>query len=94
MAPKSEDSGMWINPKFSLHGGKHRTSYGEGQNTHNTRFLELAEVVLSLNPSTKKEMGQPPPGLAIVKTNLLLFRPRVPVILSDSTHHWSFRRHK
>jgi hypothetical protein len=55
MPPKSENPGMWINPKSNLNGGNHSSSYGEGQNTHNSRFLELADVVLSLNkPPDKK----------------------------------------
>jgi hypothetical protein len=55
MSPKSENPGMWINPKSNLNGGNHSSSYGEGQNTHNSRFLELANVVLSLNkPADKK----------------------------------------
>jgi len=55
MALKPENPGMWINPKSNLSGGAHSSRYGEGQNTHNSRFLELADVVLSLNkPSDKK----------------------------------------
>ena len=46
---------MWINPKSNLSGGAHSSRYGEGQNTHNSRYLELADVVLSLNkPPDKK----------------------------------------
>jgi hypothetical protein len=46
MEDNSDDSGMWINP-ISNFGGKSRppASYGESQNTRNSRFLELAEVV-------------------------------------------------
>jgi hypothetical protein len=47
MAPKPENPGMWINPKSNLNGGEYSSDYGEGQNTHNSRFLELADVVLS-----------------------------------------------
>jgi hypothetical protein len=46
---------MWINPKSNMNGGSHSSSYGEGQNTHNSRYLELADVVLSLyKPANKK----------------------------------------
>jgi hypothetical protein len=52
---KSENPGMWINPKSDLHGGNRRTSYGEGQNSHNSRFLELADIALSpKNPEQQK----------------------------------------
>jgi hypothetical protein len=55
MAPKPEKPGMWINPKSNLNVGAHSSRYGEGQNTHNSRFLELADVVLSPNkPANKK----------------------------------------
>jgi len=55
MPLKSEKPGMWINPKSNLTGGNHSSSYGEGQNTHNSRYLELADVVLSLyKPANKK----------------------------------------
>jgi hypothetical protein len=58
MAPKTENPGMWINPKSNLNGATHSSRYGEGQNTHNSRFLELADVVLSLNkPSDKRAMA-------------------------------------
>jgi hypothetical protein len=94
MAAKSENPGMWINPKSNMHGGNHRTAYGEGQSTHNSRFLELADVVLSLNQPATKGAGNLPLGLAIAKNNLLLFRQREPVIFSDSTHDWSNKRYK
>jgi hypothetical protein len=38
---------MWINPKSNLRGSSHRARYGEGQNSHNSRFLELADVALA-----------------------------------------------
>jgi hypothetical protein len=47
MAVKPEDPGMWINPKSNLRGSSHRARYGEGQNSHNSRFLELADVALA-----------------------------------------------
>ena len=47
MDTKPENPGMWINPKSNLNGGGHTSEYGEGQSTHNSRFLELADVVLS-----------------------------------------------
>jgi len=47
MDTKPENPGMWINPKSNLNGGGHSSEYGEGQSTHNSRFLELADVVLS-----------------------------------------------
>jgi len=53
MSPKSENYPMWINPKSNLKGGNR--SYGEGQSTHNSRFLELADVVLSLDKSAPKK---------------------------------------
>lgn len=55
MALKPENSGMWINPKSNLTGGGHSSDYGEGQNTHNSRFLELADVVLSKDKSVNKQ---------------------------------------
>jgi hypothetical protein len=54
MATKPENPGMWINPKSNLTGGGHSSEYGEGQNTHNTRFLELADVVLSKDKPAHK----------------------------------------
>jgi hypothetical protein len=47
MAVKPEDPGMWINPKSNMHGNSHRARYGEGQNSHNSRYLELADVALA-----------------------------------------------
>ena len=47
MESKRENPGMWINPKSNFTGGDHSSEYGEGQSTHNSRFLELADVVLS-----------------------------------------------
>jgi hypothetical protein len=47
MDTKPENPGMWINPKSNLTGGGHSSDYGEGYSTHNSRFLELADVVLS-----------------------------------------------
>lgn len=47
MDTKPENPGMWINPKSNLTGGGHSSDYGEGHSTHNSRFLELADVVLS-----------------------------------------------
>jgi hypothetical protein len=47
MDTKPENPGMWINPKSNFTGVGHTSEYGEGQNTHNSRFLELADVVLS-----------------------------------------------
>ena len=38
---------MWINPESNLRGSSHRARYGEGQNSHNSRFLELADVALA-----------------------------------------------
>ena len=58
MAPKSENPGMWINPKSNLTGGGHSSEYGEGKNTHNTRFLELADVVLSKDKSAQDKSTQ------------------------------------
>jgi hypothetical protein len=55
MPSKYENPEMWINPKSNMGRDAHSSSYGEGQNTHNSRFLELADVVLSLNkPANKK----------------------------------------
>jgi hypothetical protein len=47
MDTKTENPRMWINPKSNFTGGAHSDEYGEGQSTHNSRFLELADVVLS-----------------------------------------------
>jgi hypothetical protein len=55
MAPKPGNPEMWINPKSNLNGRLHSSRYGEGQNTHNSRFLELADVVLSLDKSSTKK---------------------------------------
>jgi hypothetical protein len=55
MAPKSENYPMWINPKSNLKGGSRSSEYGEGQSTHNSRFLELADVVLSRDKSAPKK---------------------------------------
>jgi hypothetical protein len=50
MASKPDIYSMWINPRSNLHGGSgHPASYGEGQSTHNSRFLKLAEILMSLN---------------------------------------------
>jgi hypothetical protein len=54
MAIKPENPGMWINPKSNLSGGGHASEYGEGQSTHNSRFLELADVVLSKDKPSNK----------------------------------------
>jgi hypothetical protein len=54
MAIKRENPGMWINPKSNLSGGEHSLEYGEGQSTHNSRFLELADVVLSKDKPANK----------------------------------------
>lgn len=49
---------MWINPKSNMHNSSHRASYGEGQNSHNSRFLELADVALSPKyPKQKKAIA-------------------------------------
>jgi len=53
MDTKPENPGMWINPKSNFTGGGHSSEYGEGQNTHNSRFLELADVVLSKDKPAK-----------------------------------------
>jgi len=45
MADIPEIPGMWINPKSNFKGKSHPSSYGEGQNSHNSRFLELADVL-------------------------------------------------
>jgi hypothetical protein len=62
---KSENPGMWINPKSNLLGGNRRASYGEGQNSHNSRFLELADIALSPDnaeqqKATKEVDGETP----------------------------------
>jgi hypothetical protein len=53
MESKPENPGMWINPKSNFNGGDHSSEYGEGQSTHNSRFLELADVVLSKDKPAK-----------------------------------------
>jgi hypothetical protein len=53
MDSKRESPGMWINPKSNLAGGAHSSKYGEGKSTHNSRFLELADVVLSKDKPAK-----------------------------------------
>ena len=55
MAVKPEDPGMWINPKSNLRGSSQRAAYGEGQNSHNSRFLELADVALAPKKVTQQE---------------------------------------
>jgi len=47
MANIPEIPGMWINSKSNFKGKSHPSSYGEGQNSHNSRFLELADVLFS-----------------------------------------------
>ncbi|HEY2390883.1 MAG TPA: hypothetical protein VGK22_06890 [Candidatus Angelobacter sp.] len=54
MAVKPEDPGMWINPKSNMHGASRQARYGEGQNSHNSRYLELADVALA-----PKKLKQP-----------------------------------
>ena len=54
MAIKPKNPGMWINPKSNLTGGGHASEYGEGQSSHNSRFLELADVVLSKDKPANK----------------------------------------
>jgi hypothetical protein len=47
MAGKSEDSGMWINPKSNVRGTSRRARQIEdGINPH-LRYLELADIALS-----------------------------------------------
>jgi len=53
MEDKPENPEMWINPKSNFTGGDHSSEYGEGQSTHNSRFLELADVVLSKDKPVK-----------------------------------------
>ena len=53
MESRPENPGMWINPKSNFTGGDHSSEYGEGQSTHNSRFLELANVVLSKDKPAK-----------------------------------------
>jgi len=52
---QSENRGVWINPKSNMHGGNRRTAYGEGQNSHNSRFLELADIALSSKNPEQQE---------------------------------------
>ena len=53
-----ENPGMWINPISNLGGSHYRAPYGEGQNSHNSRFLELADIALSpKNPEQQKAMA-------------------------------------
>jgi hypothetical protein len=44
---------MWINPKSNFTGRNHSAEYGEGQSTHNSHVLELADVVLSKDKPAK-----------------------------------------
>ncbi|MBZ5491325.1 MAG: hypothetical protein LAO76_10375 [Acidobacteriia bacterium] len=53
MDTKTQNPQMWINPKSNFTGGAHAAEYGEGQSTHNSRFLELADVVLSKDKPAK-----------------------------------------
>jgi hypothetical protein len=53
MESKPENPGMWINPKSNFTGRNHSAEYGEGQSTHNSHFLELADVVLSKDKPAK-----------------------------------------
>ena len=55
MAPKAENPDMWINPKSNLGGGTYSNAFGEGQSTHNSRFLELADVAMAVKKPAKKE---------------------------------------
>ena len=46
---------MWINPKSNLGGGTYSNAFGEGQNSHNSRFLELADVAMAVKKPAKKK---------------------------------------
>jgi hypothetical protein len=50
MASKAENPGMWVRLTPIRHGGGHHEGYGEAQSTRNSRFLQLADVILS-NPT-------------------------------------------
>lgn len=55
MAAKAHNSGMWIRLTASPHRDGHHAGYGEGQSTRNSRFLELADVILSGPPAAKEK---------------------------------------
>jgi hypothetical protein len=55
VAAKADNSGMWIRLTASPHRDGHHAGYGEGQSTRNSRFLELADVILSGPPAAKKK---------------------------------------
>jgi len=57
MAAKAHNSGMWIRLTASPRRDGHHEGYGEGQSTRNSRFLELADVILS-GPTAAKEKSR------------------------------------
>ncbi|HSK46286.1 MAG TPA: hypothetical protein VLA83_20620 [Candidatus Binatia bacterium] len=57
MDTKPVNGGMWINPKSNFTDDAPSSEYGEGQSTHNSRFLELADVVLSKDKPAKTNIG-------------------------------------
>ena len=65
---QSENPGVWINLKSNMHGGTRRTSYGESQNSHNSRFLELADIALSPENSEHQEATEAIDGETLLKS--------------------------
>jgi hypothetical protein len=64
MGPEPENPDMWINPKYNLGGGTYSNAFGEGQSTHNSRFLELADVAMAVKKPVKKEVMMAAAGAA------------------------------
>jgi hypothetical protein len=57
MAARAEIPGMWVRPTPIPHGGGHRLGYGEAHSTRNSRFLELADVILSASAPAEQRVA-------------------------------------
>lgn len=60
MAVKAHNSGMWIRLTAGPHRNGLHAGYGEGQSTRNSRFLELADVILSRPAPVKEKAPEEP----------------------------------
>jgi hypothetical protein len=60
MASKAHNSGMWISLTAGTHRNGHHAGYGEAQSTRNSRFLELADVILSRPAPVKEKAADEP----------------------------------
>jgi hypothetical protein len=71
MAARAENPGVWVRLTPIPHGGGHHEGYGEAHSTRNSRFLELADVILSHDVPVKKKPApsQPVPVIALPARN-------------------------